>query len=319
MENQNEVAISQPIGQASQELINRAKEESYNFLNPAVWESMAKVAKVFHESGAMPKSIDTVPKLMVILQAGKESGLQPLEAMSSFYLVNGKVAMYGDTAISQVIRAGHDVEWGECTHETATVTITRGDTGKKMSATFTMKMVTDRGLTSNPLYRKFPDNMLKFKAFGMVAKFLVPDALRGISIKEDIEGEVIEDAPEEPKKVAYETKEEKVRPSLDEAIATPEPEPQPEPAPEKPKRKPAAKKPEPLVVEEVAEEPAQEEQPEPATEPVEESAGAKAMREARETKINNDKRFDQLVEKEMNDPMSLTADDRKFLASYKRT
>ena len=61
-----------------------------------------------------------------------------------------------------------------------------------MSATFTMEMAKVRGLTSNPIYAKFPDNMLKFKAVGMVAKFIVPDALHGIAIKEDLEGSITE-------------------------------------------------------------------------------------------------------------------------------
>lgn len=156
------------------------------------WNTMEIIAKTFLNAGAMPKGIDTAPKLMVILQAGREAGLSPIEALNSLYFVNGKVAMYGDAVPLQIYRAGHAIEWGECSAETATVTITRGDTGKSMSQTFTMEEAQKRGYTSNPVYQKYPENMLKWRVLGMTAKFICPDALRGIGIKEEMEAEIIQ-------------------------------------------------------------------------------------------------------------------------------
>jgi len=140
--------------------------------------------------------MDTVPKVIVALQAGKEAGMQPLEAINSFYFVNGKVNIYGNMAIAQVLKNGHSIEWGECNKKTATITITRGDTKKSMSATFTMEMAKARVLTSNAVYTKYPENMLKFKAFNSIAKFFVADALHGVPIKEIEEAETIEEIPE---------------------------------------------------------------------------------------------------------------------------
>src|SRR5690606_2552388 len=65
--------------------------------------------------------------------------------------------------------------------------------GKSMTTTFTMAMARERGYTSNALYQKFPENMLKWRALSMTAKFIAPDALRGMGIKEDMEVEVIEE------------------------------------------------------------------------------------------------------------------------------
>lgn len=222
MENQK----LQEIGQPSQQLVDHAKKESYEFLNPQVWQAMTVVAQTFLQSGALPSSMNTAPKIMVALQAGKEMGLQPIEAVSSFYFVNGKVSMYGEMAIAQVVKAGHKIEWGDCNDKTATIKITRGDNKTSNTVTFTMEMATTRGLNKRGgPWVTAPDNMLRFKAFHACAKFIVPDALHGVSIKEVAEVEVIE--VEQKTKKKEEKKEVKVevvnvRSPLSEAIKSDE-------------------------------------------------------------------------------------------------
>jgi len=156
------------------------------------WNTLEIITKTFIAGGATPKGIDTAPKMMIVFQAAREIGLSPIEALNSLYFVNGKVAMYGEAVPLQILRAGHELEWGECNAQTATVTITRGDTGKSMTTTFTMELARERGYTSNPIYQKYPENMLKWRALSMTAKFLCPDALKGIGIKEELEAEVMQ-------------------------------------------------------------------------------------------------------------------------------
>ena len=207
--------VMEQLPPPSDKYVAAAEAKSLEFMNPKRWQVMEYMAKTFVNSGALPKSIDSAPKLIMVFQAGYEAGLQPLEALNSFYFVNGKLAMYGDTVISQVKKAGHKVIWGDCNEKTATVTIERGDTGEKMTQTFTMDMAKERGYTSNPIYQKYPENMLKFRVFGMTAKFIVPDALHGIPIKEDLESDYIEVKPETKK--AQSTK-------MDQPIETEKPE-----------------------------------------------------------------------------------------------
>lgn len=222
---------------ASQSIVDAAKRESHQWLNPETWRTMQLVAQTFVQSGAMPKTMDTAPKLMVVLQAGKEAGLQPLEAINSFYFVNGKVALYGDMAIAQVIKAGHKIEWSNCDDKSATIKITRGDNGASNEVTFTIQMAKDRGLMSNSVFTKYPENMLRFKAFWLCAKFIVPDALHGVKIKEIEEVEGIEEMPlisakSDIKKLAEGLKPEKTTPeiiesgSLEEAINKEEEKPE---------------------------------------------------------------------------------------------
>jgi len=205
-----------------------------SFPTQAEWNTLNVIAKTLKEGGVLPKGIDTVQKMVVALQAGREIGLQPIEAMNCLYFVNGKVSMYGEAVPNQIIRAGHTIKWGECNAQTATVTITRGDNGDSMTQIFTMQDAIERGYTSNPIYKKYPENMLKWKALGMIAKFLCPDALRGIGIKEEMESEVVqEDSPFSNKKEGEKIKGEIVGGSYGERkplnAVLDEPEEQPEP------------------------------------------------------------------------------------------
>lgn len=162
-----------------------------NFPSQEDWATLGVIAKTLQQGGVMPKSIDTLPKMVIALQAGREIGLMPIESLNSLYFVGGRIAMYGEAVPNQIIRAGHRITWGTCNAKEATVTITRGDTKDSMTTTLTWEEAVRRGYTNNPVWSKFPENMLKWRALSMTAKFVASDALRGISIKEDIEGEAV--------------------------------------------------------------------------------------------------------------------------------
>ena len=172
-----------------------------NFPSAEDWRTIQTIAQTFHAAGAMPRGIDTTAKFVVILQAGREMGLPPVESLNSLYFVNGRVAIYGEAVPLQIMRAGHKISWGVCNSQTASVTITRGDTGESMSNTFTMQMAEERGYTKNAIYKAYPENMLKWRVLSMTAKFICPDALHGIGIKEELEAELAQpDSPFAEKK-----------------------------------------------------------------------------------------------------------------------
>ena len=180
----------------SEQYYRAAEAKSLEFMNPKRWQVMQAMAQTFISSGAVPDSIKNTAQMIMVFQAGYEAGMQPLEALNAFYIVNGKITMYGDAVTSQVIKHGHTVEWGECDENTAEVTITRGDNKKSMTGTFTIERAIERGLTQysdgrpNVFWKKYPANMLKYKALGEIVDFIVPDALHGAPIKENIEADI---------------------------------------------------------------------------------------------------------------------------------
>lgn len=180
----------------SDEYYRAAEAKSLEWMNPKRWQVMTAMAQTFITSGALPESIKNAAQLIMVMQAGYEAGMQPLESINAFYIVNGKITMYGDAVTSQVIKHGHTVEWFDCDGNSAEVEITRGDNGKKMRGKFTIEMAQERGLTTysdgrpNQFWKKYPANMLKYKALGEIVDFIVPDALHGAPIKEVIEADM---------------------------------------------------------------------------------------------------------------------------------
>lgn len=181
---------------ASAEYYRAAEAKSLEWMNPKRWQVMTAMAQTFITSGALPDSIKNAAQLIMVMQAGYEAGMQPLESINAFYIVNGKITMYGDAVTAQVIKHGHIVEWGTCDGTEAEVTITRKDNGKSMTGKFTIAMANERGLTTysdgrpNAFWKKYPANMLKYKALGEIVDFIVPDALHGAPIKEVIEADM---------------------------------------------------------------------------------------------------------------------------------
>ena len=194
--------VMNELGAPSEQYVREAESKALDWMNPKRWNMMKIISDTWINCGALPSTIKNAPQMMMVLQAGYESGLQPLESLGAYYFVNGRLTMYGEAVISQVVRAGHTVQWGECNEKTATVKITRKDNGANFEQTFTIEQAKSRGLAGKDVWIKFPESMLRYRVFGMVARFIVPDALHGIQIKEEIEAVGVEqDVKDEPASV----------------------------------------------------------------------------------------------------------------------
>lgn len=191
MSDTNSVQPTTPNQQlASQEVVDEAKRRTLEIINVAQWEVLMKVASAFWKANALPQCFKNEYQVLMALQAGAEIGLQPITAMNSFYFVNGKVVLYGESAIALVQRAGYTIEWGVCNAEEATVTLSKD--GKSNTTTVKMSDMKARGLTGKDVWVKYPENMLRFKAFHLNARFFASGALHNLNIGEIIEGEIVE-------------------------------------------------------------------------------------------------------------------------------
>ena len=298
--------------------IQKAEQEALAMFNPKIWSQMNIVAGVFMQSGALPATIKNAPQLMMVLQAGVEVGLKPIEAMNSFYFVNGKLAMYGEKALALVRRAGHKISWGECNAETATITITRGDSGESMTSTITAKMVKDRGIDKNPVFGKYPENFLKFKAFHMTAKFIVPDALSGQTVGEAVDDSMVvevvhhaevtepKDKPEEPKTASVTTGLAVAHKTLDAAL---EEKPEDEEVPESKKKR--------RVVKDVQAQAKEEGVKEPDVHIGVDLAKEGTENQTVETAVESDEaKYARLIEQENEGKIPLTSGDKMWMGRY---
>lgn len=268
-----------------------AKTRALNWMNPERWNMMKTMAETFIQSQAMPQSIKNAAQAIMVMQAGYEAGMQPIESLASFAPINGKMTMYGDALIAKVIQAGHTIEWGDCDERSATVTITRKDTGKSMTETYKLEEAKASGLLGKDNWQKFPKRMLKYKVFAEVAHFFVADALRGLDLREIVESETL------PIEVVKEVPKE----ATEAQVINPEP-----PAPSKPVEEPKNTKP---VKKSKKEEPANVID----AKPVEEPRDFDILPISEMTDLEKKTYYKLLVAKELDGKVALSARESMFL------
>jgi hypothetical protein len=224
--------------------------------NHAYISYQTKFLTDLYKGGALPKGLDTVGKALMAAQAGYERGMSVIQSLNSFAFINGKLTFYGSEAIALVMKAGHIIKWGICNDEEATITIIRGDNESEITEQVTLRGLQAKNFKNlqNDNWKVWPGTMLKYRAFWNAAKFIVPDALNGVSIREVqedevIEGTVVNDQPQSKHS------------SLEEELEKPEPKKEPKKIIKKGRAK-VQKEPEPVeepIVEEIEQNPAEEE------------------------------------------------------------
>lgn len=199
------------IDQAKQELEIVAATNATNYMNPVIWKQMDAMSRVFIQSGAMPAHLKNAAQVMVVLQAGQEIGLKPMESLNSIYIVKGSVNLWGRAVTKRYREHGYKIEYAHGEND-CTATVTRGK--ESYSYTYTFDEAEQSGYTKDyngnlkpgwlpGLNRKLK---LSYGALNVIAKLYTPEVLgsaEGIA-------EVIEDAQiteaEEPKTQAAEAK-----------------------------------------------------------------------------------------------------------------
>lgn len=167
---------------------NDAAVRGSNFPTAEALEQINTLVTKLSESKALPSWCDNPGKLMMCVLAGRESGMGPMEALNSFYLVNGKFTIFGAATITLLKRSGYTLKWGECDETKASVTITAPD-GSQHTETFTMKEAIATGTpATNPVWKKYPKRMLQWKAIGGAVRMFCPEVLSGHYIREEMDG-----------------------------------------------------------------------------------------------------------------------------------
>lgn len=133
----------------------------------------------------------------IAIQYGLEVGFSPMQALQCVAVIQGQPVCYGDgpLALCRTHRAwdgkvfSEKVE-GEGEAMVATCTVGRLDESP-VTVSFSMADARKAGLTNNPMYAKYPQRMLKFKARMWALRDKFPDRLKGL-VSEDEANEVID-------------------------------------------------------------------------------------------------------------------------------
>ncbi len=141
-----------------------------------------KMARQLIASKAFPNM--TPEQAFVILQAGKEMGMEPMESIKKLYIVNGAVGFHGSGMISQLTGKGALIEYVNETEHQVTARVYYD--GNIYEETATDK---DQILLKSKAITFAKKNKLRYHAIRMILSFHLPHLAGSVSVweQDDIE------------------------------------------------------------------------------------------------------------------------------------
>lgn len=160
------------------------------FLTPANLGEAMEMAKILADSSIVPKDFQGRPgNVLIACQWGAELGLQPLQAMQSIAVINGRPSIWGDAMLGLVQGSGLlDSIHEEISDDgkVATCTLRRRGHAQAISRTFTMEDADRAGLSrKDGPWKQYPKRMLQLRARAFALRDGFADVLRGVAIAEE--------------------------------------------------------------------------------------------------------------------------------------
>lgn len=145
----------------------------------------------------------------VAAETGAALGLEPLQALASIAVINGRATLSSDLMAAVIRRAGHTLRIVENSPESVTATLIRADDKKfEFTVTWDKDKATKAGLWGQRgPWSQYPTQMLRARAITEVARQGASEALMGMIYSpedfgatitdtgEVIEAEIVDDAP----------------------------------------------------------------------------------------------------------------------------
>lgn len=180
----NALALA-PEGQA----VAPQSRPSMGILTPSNLGEAMKMAEILADSSIVPKDFQGRPgNVLIACQWGAEIGLQPLQAMQSIAVINGRPSIWGDAMLGLVQGSGLLEDINEEVSEdgqVATCTVRRR--GKSpVVRQFTMDEAKKAGLAGKTgPWQQYPRRMLQLRARAFALRDAFADVLRGVAIAEE--------------------------------------------------------------------------------------------------------------------------------------
>lgn len=156
-------------------------------LAPKDLDEAMRFADMLAGSSIVPKDYIGKPgNCLVAIQWGMELGLQPMQAMQSIAVINGRPSLWGDAMLA-LVKAHPAFEWikEECDGAVATCTIKRRGEPEVVQS-FSLEEAKRAGLTGKQgPWAQYPKRMLQMRARGFALRDAFPDALRGVVSAEE--------------------------------------------------------------------------------------------------------------------------------------
>ena len=156
-------------------------------LAPKDLDEAMRFADMLASASIVPKDYIGKPgNVLVAIQWGMELGLQPMQAMQSIAVINGRPSLWGDAMLA-LVKAHPAFEWikEDCDGSVAICTIKRRGE-PEVTQSFSMEEAKKAGLTGKQgPWTQYPKRMLQMRARGFALRDAFPDALRGVISAEE--------------------------------------------------------------------------------------------------------------------------------------
>lgn len=115
-----EVELAEPT-------FKEAKLVATPYMNPIIWKQMKGMAATFIESKALPNHIQNAAQAVMVMQAGLEMDMKPIESLQSLYIVNGAINIWGKATMRRLREHGYTIKYENETSASCTATVTKKD------------------------------------------------------------------------------------------------------------------------------------------------------------------------------------------------
>lgn len=161
---------------------------TFSLAPTSIAEAM-QVAEILCRSNLVPKDYQGNPgNCIIAMQWGAEIGLQPLQAMQSIAVINGRPSIWGDAMLALVRGSGVLESISETLEEGDTVAVCTVKRRGEQPATrrFSLEDAKKAGLTGKQgPWTQYPKRMLQLRARAFALRDVFPDVLRGVFVAEE--------------------------------------------------------------------------------------------------------------------------------------
>ncbi|MBT8085990.1 MAG: recombinase RecT [Woeseia sp.] len=172
-------------------------------LDPQQYDMMMKVSDVFARSNMVPAHFKQRPAdVFVTLQLAWRLNIDPMTALQSVYIVQGRPGLSASLVIALANRSGlfkgpitfEKTGKGNALSVTANAELVA--TGQIVSATVDMALAQAEKWTKNDKYRTMPEHMLIYRAATWLVRRYAPEVLLGMQTNEELRDIVAADTAE---------------------------------------------------------------------------------------------------------------------------
>ena len=147
----------------------------------AIMNYRMQIAKQFISGNAFAKM--TPEQAFVIIEAGAEMGMKPMESMRDLCIINGGVGFYADGLINRVIGAGYAIHYLSETSEGVTVNVVKDDFDIKFPVSRNMEAFKSSKAIGFASLEK-----MRYHGVRHIVKFYLPHLVRGAKVGDEYAG-----------------------------------------------------------------------------------------------------------------------------------